>query len=126
MRVPSTARARFVQPERTEPAPPTTPMRDADTQVDDWQRCPGFEIEWEIACLLTVDDIPLLADKPVHLRRDYHMRETYKGVGATYNGGAQQRSLQPGVDLRRVLDEHLDWNMEPHMIRMRILLHIMM
>ena len=67
-----------------------TPHRDASTQVDDWQKSPRFEIEWEIARRLAVDDFPLIVLEPILLQRDYHMREMYKRAGATYNCGTQQ------------------------------------
>ena len=54
---------------------------------------PVFEIESDIDPRLVVDDFPLIDDAPVHLRRDYHMREMYTRAGATYSGGTQQWSI---------------------------------
>ena len=102
-------------------APHVTPLRDASTQVDDWLNSPGFEVEWEIARRLAVDDFPLIALEPIHLQRDYHTRDMRKRAGGTDNGGTQQWSLQPGVDLRRVLNEHIGWITEPRVARRRIL-----
>jgi hypothetical protein len=45
-------------------------MRDANTQVDDWQSSPGFEIEWVIGRRLAADDFPLIVEEPIHVRRD--------------------------------------------------------
>ena len=102
-----------------------TQFRDISTQVDDWQSSSGFEIEQMIAFRLSAENFPLIAHEPIHLRRDYHMREMYKSAGATYNGAAQQWSFLPGVDLRRVINEHPEWITEPHVVRRHILLRML-
>ena len=72
-------------------------MKSVGTQVRDWQSYSTVELDNEVYFRLSNSRYPLTIVKDVWLKSNYHMREDYKQMGATYDGQAQRWSYTSGL-----------------------------